>query len=324
MTTAPRDLELVLSDLRAAVTADAARSMRSDRKRWLIGAAATFALVALAAVALAATTGLFDREVTRADVDARLTTVTRTVQECRAPGDCEPPKAETVRETYLVPADGITFVDPDGRMLLMTPAAGTLGFENPVSSYGRELSRSLAMLRESGSGSFRLPDGGVRALSWTTGQGTLTVKDTHPDGTVSEMTLRSGDIVPLVPGSLDDRPLTPDKAVVVDLARGDYPVWIYPHLNQAYVLAGPWRESNGARVPAEIARRYRLAPADDGGWMLPIDRSGGSWSFPVDDNTVRTIEWKAGEKTVTVVDRDREGHELGREIIAAGRRVNAG
>ena len=59
------------------------------------------------------------------------------------------------------------------------------------------------------------------------------------------MALHSGDVVPLLPRTLDDQPYTPDKAVTVDLdlGRGEgYPLWIYPQRNE--VLAGqePWRE----------------------------------------------------------------------------------
>lgn len=98
-------------------------------------------LLVATTIAVAATRGLFDRYVTSDDVDARVMTVTRTVVECVAPGDCAPPRKETVGLIGMRPADGVTFVDPAGKLILVTPATGTVGYESS-SEYGRELGRS--------------------------------------------------------------------------------------------------------------------------------------------------------------------------------------
>jgi hypothetical protein len=300
-----------------------ASTWRRPGMRTLLLATALVALAA-AAIATAARLGLFDREVTRADLTARVTTITRTISECRKPGDCGPPHTETVPMIYLRASDGITLVAPDGKLGLITPAEGGIGFESS-SAYGNELARSTREINGTYQARVELPDGGARIFAWRMGEGHITVTDVRTDGTTSHTTLRSGDVVPLLPGSLDDQPLTPDKAVTFDLARGDYPLFIYPQRNEAYVGVSPWHAKGGSPipVPASVVRRYELTERD-GHLSLPVTPSGGSWSYTVEQGRIRTVIWKAGATTVTVTDRNDSGDVLATESIPIGRRVYAG
>jgi hypothetical protein len=282
---------------------------------------AVFAVAA--SIAAAATTALFDRDVTREDIDARLTTTTRTTRECSAPGVCSPPRRETVGVIVVRPSDSITFVDPKGWLISVTPATGSIGFES-LSSDARALMRSMRVTAGGREATLSLSGGGARRLSWTTGQGTLTVIDERADGTTAHTLLRSGDVAALVPGSLDDQPLTPDKAVTVDLADGDFPVWIYPQWNEVYVARPPWRAVHKAvAVPERGAERYGLIRQDDR-YVVPLAPAGGSWSYPIEESRTRTVQWKAGDTHVTVTDRDGSGRVVGTETIGIGRRVHGG
>lgn len=300
-----------------------AGARRPPLRRWQAIAATAVVFVALAAFATAATTMLFDRDVTRADIDARLTFTTQTSRECAAPGECAPPRAERIGVIRIFPADGVTFVDPEGYLATIVPATGIFGFES-ASELGRALARSRSERDGGERAVISLPDGGTRTFSWVRGAGTLTVTDRRPDGTATSTELRSGDVVPLVPGSLDDEPLTPDKAVTLDLAGGDFPVWVYPQRNEAYVGDPPWREDGRpVAVPAGLAAKYGIQ-AEAGELTVPVDATGGVWSFPVDGGKTRTVSWRAGGTAVTVVDRDANGQVLGQETVSVGRRVNAG
>jgi hypothetical protein len=321
----PREFEIPspaaeqhLALFRAALATNAqASDWRRPSTRTLLFAAALF-LLAAGAIATAATLGLFDREVTRADLDARVTTVSRTIEECRATGDCGPPHTETVRVGEIRPSDGITLVDPEGILIGIVPAAGTIQFPT-ASSYGSELARSRHETNGSEQARVELPSGGTRVFSWRAGEGHITVTDVRPGGPSSRSILRSGDVVPLLPGTLADQPLTPDKAVTFELGRGGYPfgaypLRIYPQRNEAFV-ATP--------LPAGVAHRYGLLEQDSQ-YDLPIRPSGGLWSYTVEQGRIRTVTWKAGETTVTVTDRDGAGKVLGTESISIGRQVYAG
>lgn len=318
-----RAVERHLGLLRDVVGSDArAFFWARPRARTLLFAAAIFLLIA-GAIATAATIGLFDRDVTRADLDARVTTTTRTTQECRAPGDCGPPHTKTVRVIYMRPSDGITLVDPEGMMINITPAGSVIGFPT-ASSYGKELGDSHRENHGIEEAKVELPGGATRTFSWRTGEGLITATDVHPDGTSSRTILHSGDVVPLLPATLDDQPLTPDKAVTFDLARGDYPLWIYPQRNEAYVGGVPWQpDRDRVALPTGVAQRYGLTE-HGGHYEVPIGPSGGSWSYTVDRGRIRTVTWKAGETSVIVTDRGESGQVLGTESISIGRQVYAG
>ena len=110
-----------------------------------------------------------------------------------------------------------------------------------------------------------LPDGGTRTIAWKNGQGTVDVTDRFANGSTSQTTLHSGDVVPLLPGTLDDRPYTPDKAVTVDLDFGHgegYPLWIYPQRNEAIAGDPPvCQKSTGSSRWKSPARTRAMRPA---------------------------------------------------------------
>jgi hypothetical protein len=306
----PEVMERHLRLLRQAVTAPAPTKRWRRPSRRLLWVAAALALVAAGAVAAATKAGLFDRVVTRADLDARVTSGART-------------------------SDGVLFVDPDGRYISVVPAESGGGFD-PASPYGRQLFRSLESRGENGENAqttIELPGGGTRTIRWKRGEGTLTVTDEHADGTTATTTLRSGDVVPLVPGSLRDQPLTPDKAVTFELElRPDYgySLWIYPQRNEAYVATPPWTESAKATAVAdedvlrEVVRRFALSTGADRHRAVPIDGTGGRWTFSLADGTIRTVTWNAGDRWVTVTDRAPSGAIHGEEVLPIGTRVFAG
>jgi len=307
--------------------------IRADRRRrtpwWTIGLAAAVLVLVVAGLATAAvTTGLFDRDVTRADLDARVETVTRTMVECRAPGDCGPPRVETVREIMGEEADGVLFVDPDGRYVQVLPADDVIAAES-ASTYWRAASRTRENTSDRSQVEFALPGGGTRTIAWTPEHGTVDVTDRFVDGTSLQTTLHSGDVVPLLPGTLDDRPYTPDKAVTVDLdlGRGEgYSLWIYPQRNEAFAGHEPWRDRRPTPlvIPERIVAAYGLVSEGPGRYTLPVTPEGATWTYPLHDGGTRTIAWRTGETSVTVTDHAPGGAETGTETVPIGRQFSAG
>jgi len=305
-----------------------AETRRHAPWRTIALAAAALVLVLAGLAAAAATTGLFDRDVTRADLDARVETVTRTTIECRAPGDCSPPHVETVKEIMGDQADGVLFIDPDGRYFQVVPASGTVGSENP-STYFRAAVGTLESGKDRSHMELALPDGGTRTLAWTPGQGTIDVTDQFADGRTSQTTLHSGDVVPLLPGTLDDQPYTPDKAVTVDLDLGrgaGYSLWIYPQRNEAFAGQEPWREPRATPIelPEKIVTAYGLVTQASGRYTLPMSPQGATWTYPLRAGGTRTITWRAGDTSVTVTDHGPDGSERGSETVPIGRQFSAG
>jgi hypothetical protein len=335
--TAIRDAFPAAPDPDAAMLARAQQRLdgviRAERRhhaawRTIALAAAVVALVLAGLATAAVATGLFDRDVTRADLDARVETVTRTVVECRAPGDCGPPRVETVREIMGEEADGVLFIDPDGRYIRVGPASNVIGSENP-STYFRAAVGTLEYGKDRSHVEFALPDGGTRAIAWTPGEGTVDVSDRLADGATSRTTLHSGDVVPLLPGTLDDRPYTPDKAVTVDLdlGRGEgYPLWIYPQRNEVFAGQEPWRDPRPAPLvlPERIVAAYGLVTEGPGRYTLPVTPEGATWTYPLRDGGTRTIAWHAGDTSVTVTDHAPAGAETGSETVRIGRQFSGG
>ena len=337
------ELAMIREAFPAAPDPDAAMLARAQRRLDSVGrvetrrhapwrtialAAAALVLVLAGLAAAAATTGIFDRDVTRADLDARVETVTRTMIECRAPGDCGPPHVETVKEIMGDQADGVLFIDPDGRYFQVVPASDAVGSENP-STYFRAAVGTLERGKDRSHMELALPGGGTRAIAWTNGQGTVDVTDRRSDGTTLETTLHSGDVVPLVPGTLDDQPHTPDKAVTVDLdlGRGEgYSLWIYPQRNEAFAGQEPWREPRATPIelPERVVTTYGLVATGEGRYTLPVTPEGATWTFPLRDGGSRTIAWRAGDTFVTVTDHAARGAETGSESVPIGRQFSAG
>lgn len=265
---------------------------------------------------------------TRADLDARVETVTRTMIECRAPGDCGPPHVETVKEIMGDEADGVLFIDPDGRYFQVVPASDVVGSENP-STYFRAAVGTLERGKDRSHMELALPDGGTRTIAWTPGQGTVEVTDRFADGASSQVTLHSGDVVPLLPGTLGDQPYTPDKAVTVDLDLGGgegYPLWIYPQRNEVFAGQEPWREprTTPIMIPEQIAAAYGLVTEAPGRYTLPVTPQGARWTYALRDGGTRTIAWRVGDTSVTVTDHASDGTETGSETVPVGRQFSAG
>jgi hypothetical protein len=51
----------------------------------------------------------------------------------------------------------------------------------------------------------------------------------------------------------------------------------------------------GIPIPADVAARYHLTKA--GGYGVSIERSGESWTYPLDNGTTRTVSWNAAIPT---------------------------
>ena len=337
------ELAMIRDAFPAAPDPDAAMLARAQRRldavihaderrrppwRTIALAAAALALVVAGLAAAAITTGLFDRDVTRADLDARVETVTRTMVECRAPGDCGPPRVQTVKEIVVEAADGVLFVDPDGRYVQVTPATGVVGSES-ASTYWRGAAGTLEYGKDRSHVEFALPNGGTRTIAWKNGQGTVDVTDRFADGATSETTLHSGDVVPLLPGTLDDRPYTPDKAVTVDLDFGHgegYPLWIYPQRNEALAGQEPWRDPRATplELPERTVAAYGLREVEPGHYTLPVTPEGGTWTYALRDGGTRTVAWRAGDTSVIVTDRAPDGSTTGSETVPVGRQFGAG
>jgi hypothetical protein len=217
------------------------------------------------------TTGLFDHDYTRSDIQALVTTTTRTVSYCTAPGDCGPLHTETGGEVTILPAMGIEFIDPDGHWLYINPAENTAGFPNPPDLYATEFKQSVRLGKTDSQFQVSLPGGGTRTISWAGGAGTIEVTDRLADATTSTATLHSGDVVPLIPGTLTDQPKTRDKAVTFDLPGGDYMISIFPAINETSSTSG---------LPGETASRYGLTPQAHGTYAPTLDSSGGKLVVP--------------------------------------------
>lgn len=316
----PREFEIPpaaeCEHLRALSACAGAVPPRTPRVR-RAAALAPATVAAVAAVASASAIGLFDRDVTRADIDARATPTTSAITVCTASGACETTVRETRVETIVRPSDGVTFVAPDGTLLTVTPATGTLQYEPGM--LAAMVERSTSAGREHVT--VAMPSGERRTLSFVVGDGHVDVVE--PGGSVR--TLRSGDVVPLVPGTLADEPLTPEKGITFDLADGAAQVWIYPERNEVHVGAAPWRTTQQTRdvTPAVVAR-YGLKPAQPGQYTVAHTASGGQWVYDTAAGATRTVSWRAGDAAVRVVDRDIHGNTVGADLVAVGRRVDAG
>lgn len=307
----------------AELTREARPRLRNVNVRPAAFAAAAATLVLTAAVATAAATGLFDRDVTRPDIDARATTTTRTERDCASGEACSPGRAETVRETRVLPGDGVTFVAPDGALFIITPATGTIQYDS-TSAFARELNRSAREGKELIT--LSLPGGGTRTISFAAGEGRVEITDTSAEGSRTRSFLGSGEVVPLVPGTLADQALTPDKAVTFDLDNGMAQAWVYPGRNAAYVGSPPWMTAEPQptdTLAAELVARYQLTRSESGEYGVPVSASGGRWVYETASGATRTVTWNRGDRAVTVTDRDAAGRVLGEEVVGIGRRVDA-
>jgi len=133
----------------------------------------------------------------------------------------------------------------------------------------------------------------------------MEITDTAPDGAVTVTPVHAGDVLPLVPDSLDANMRSLEKAVTFDFPDG-VRVYIFPSFNETYVgfLPSELRAMGGITevMPRGEASRYGLIPKGEWNGTLPVTPEGGSWTVSLPGGGERTIAWKAGEREVTVSD----------------------
>ena len=222
------------------------------------------------------------------------------------------------KEVTPLPAMGATFVLPDGRDSNIIPGARFGPVPPPPGKLTPEQARYgfPELTRTGGVWSLRLPNGTERVISWRWEDGSMKITDTAPEGSVTVTPVHAGDVLPLVPGSLDPDARTAEKAVTFDLPDA-MRVFIFPTFNETYVGFLPV-ELRGAIPPAEVlprgdAIRYGLVPKGDWDGTLPVTPAGGTWTVSLPGGGERTIAWRTGAHEVTVTDTKPSG---GRDTLS--------
>ena len=269
---------------------------------------------ALAAGAYAAAQAIWSgHNLTPADVERQASTVYHDKWSvCDGHGHCTDATG-THRQVTVLPSMGVVFVLPDGdsTVLLPTesiwdiPAAGDTG--PPLHDDSGNAWGTAHPLRDprgdwlGGVWNVPLPDGSERTITWDQATGAVTVRD--GDGTTAQ--LHTGDVVPLVPGSVADQPRTLDKAVIFDLPTSNR-VIIFPRLNETYI---DWVEGPTQAEPLSYgeAAKYGLTPVGHYDGKLPVTPSGGTWTAHLTGGLTRTISWQAGDSFVTAEDTTASG-----------------
>jgi hypothetical protein len=241
--------------------------------------------------------------VTPADIERQSSVVTE-------PTDCSNVgcNGRVHKQVVIIPAMGVSFVLPSGRSVNLVPAEAVApGHPLP----GRTLTPEQArygwpeLTHTGGFWSLRLPDGTKRRITWRHADGTMKLTDTAPDGTGTVTPVHAGDVLPLVPNSMDATMRTPEKAVAFDFADG-VRVYIFPAFNETYVgyLPLELRARGGIAevMPRGDASRYGLVPKGAWNATLPVTHEGGTWTVSLAGGVKRTISWKAGDSEVTVSD----------------------
>jgi hypothetical protein len=274
-----------------------------------VGALTAAAILAGGAYA-AARTIWSGHDLTPADVERQATTVHNDKwSECDGHGHCVD-KTGDHKQITILPSMGVVFVLPDGDSTPVLPTEPiwnipAAGMPTPPGHPMRDDSGNswgTAHPLRDGSGGIwrvRLPGGGERTISWHQATGAVTISD-RIDGSTTTTELRTGDVVPLIPGSLGDRPRTLEKAVTFDLPTSNR-VIIFPQLNETYLnwVKGP--AESEPLAPGDAAK-YGLTPIGRYDGKLPVTQSGGTWTAHLPDGLTRTISWHAGDPFVTVED----------------------
>jgi hypothetical protein len=336
-----RAVEAQLLRLRGELRDAAVRHLRRRRRRNLA------LLAAIAAGGLGTGVGLgssgwLGRDVTPEDVRRQATVVTNDRwSECGVNGCVT--KTGTHEQVQILPAMGVSFVFPSGDGINIVPALALFGGPTFLSEErarlglpgllrdGTRRSGTVRLTQTGGAWVVDLGEGRTRTISWRRREGSMLMADRDADGEVTVTRLHAGDVVELVPGSIDPQARTLEKAVAFDLPSG-VRVFVLPGFNETYVgylpsMLPPATEGGplGGGVPLfrprppVIARaeaeRWGLTP--DGAWnaRLPTREGGGEWNVVLPDGTRRTISWDEGDGHVTVRDDKRElevpvGHEL--------------
>jgi hypothetical protein len=112
--------------------------------------------------------------------------------------------------------------------------------------------------------------------------------------------LQTGDVVPLIPGTLSDDPRTLDKAVIFDLPIGNR-VIIFPQLNKTYIdwVNGP---PESEPLPYDGGAQWGLTRTGPYNGKVPVTASGGTWTAHLPGGLTRTISWRVRDSFVTVTD----------------------
>jgi hypothetical protein len=288
------------------------RKQRLRRQALLIGGGVLAAAV-LAGGAYAAVRAIWPpHNMTPADVERQATVVT---SECDGQGHCTP-VTPSHNEVTILPSMGVVFVLPDGDS---TPVMPTESIWN-IPASGLPAPPGHPMRDDSGnswgtahplrdaSGDWTggvwkvpLPGGGERTITWLQATGAVTITD-RADGSTTTIGLQTGDVVPLIPGTVTDDPRTLDKAVTFDLPTEAFVrVIIFPKLNETYIdfVHGP---PMNEKLPYGAAAKYGLTPIGQYNGRLPVTASGGTWTAHLPGGLTRTVGWHAGDSFVTVSD----------------------
>jgi hypothetical protein len=296
------EVEQALAQLRQDLHAAARRRIRR-RRQLRYALFLPLALVVGVGTAIAITSPWTGHDVTPADIERQSSVVTE-------PTDCTNVgcNGRVHKEVVIVPAMGASFVLPSGRSTNLVPAGG-FGPGPPPTS--RKLTSEQArygwpeLTRTGGFWSLRLPDGTRRRITWRRADGSMKITDTAPDGSVTVTPVHAGDVLPLVPDSLDANMRSLEKAVTFDFPDG-VRVFIFPTFNETYVgfLPSELRAMGGIAqvMPRGEASRYGLVPKGEWNGALPVTPEGGSWTVSLPGGGERTIGWKAGENEVTLTD----------------------
>lgn len=326
---------------------NAAPVRRGRRWRRIRFGLAAFVLAALGVGAAVPAIRLSGQSFTAADLERQYTVVTNDRwAECDK-GGCAT-KTGTHKQVQILPSMGVSLVLPSGFTVQIVPAATGLG---PLPTFttdegarfglpgidritGRFIRGSIRFTNAGGGWDVDLPDGTRRTITWERASGSVTVTDHEPDGSAHTLELNAGDVVPLVPGSIDPDAQTLEKAVTFDLPEGSR-VHIFPSFNAAYVGALPEpRQPPAVRgrtlappslptrqmLPRAEAERYGLTPTGPYDATLPTTDDGGEWHVNLPDGTQRTISWEAGDDHVTMRDR-RDGAQTREQRITMGHEV---
>ena len=295
------------------------RSRRLGRqgvvRRVVVTAGVVAAAAALAAGAYAAAHSIWGgRDMTPADIARQATTVSSEKwSECDGHGHCKTVTGSH-KEVTILPSMGVVFVLPDGdstavlptESIWNIPAAGTPAPAGHPMRDDSGNSWGTAHPLQGASGRWRggvwkvpLPDGGERTITWYAATGAVTVKDS--DGTTIQ--LHTGDVVPLVPGTVANDPRTLDKAVTFDLPIGNR-VIIFPQLNETYIdfVQGPKAAKESEPLPYDGGANWGLTRTGPWNGKLPVTPSGGTWTAHLPGGLTRTISWHAGDSFVSVAD----------------------
>lgn len=289
-------------------------------RRVVVTAGVVAGAAALAAGAYAAARTIWSgHDMTPADVKRQATTVYNdTWGDCDGHGHCKTVTG-THKEVTILPSMGVVLVLPDGdsTALLVTesiwniPAAGFPALRgHPMRDDSGNSWGTAHPLRDAsgnwlgGVWKVPLPGGGARTITWHQATGAVTIADSV-GGSTTTTELQTGDVVPLIPGTLADKPRTLDKAVTFDLPESNR-VIIFPRLNETYIdwVDGP---TQAEPLPYDTAAKYGLEPIGHYNGKLPVTSTGGRWIARLRGGLRRTISWHAGDSFVTVEDTTSSG-----------------